>query len=132
LEIDGWFWCVDVTLSIMGLFAAGGGERCPCAPGYGYVGASRVRFAKDIFYGGRMRTSDWCPVGTALTKKGRPDVARGELSESDCSAHGLSEWGGSGSSDSDGSGGSDMSSNEPGPRWDFALSDRPTSPTLFD
>ena len=35
----------------------------PAEKGYAYVGASRVRRAEDLFYFGKMRTSDWTPCG---------------------------------------------------------------------
>ena len=31
--------------------------------GYAYVGASRVRYAKDLYLFGLLRQSDWLPVG---------------------------------------------------------------------
>ena len=59
-------------------FDQGGGF--PAERGYGYVGASRVRFAKDLYLCGRMRTSDWLPVGAA---KADEHLVRGEDSTTD-------------------------------------------------
>ena len=37
----------------------------PPAAAYAYVGASRVKFARDLFHFGRLRTSDWTPQGVS-------------------------------------------------------------------
>lgn len=50
----------------------------PAEKAYAYVAASRVRFAVDLFYFGKVRTSDWTPNGMVA-------VARGIESESDAS-----------------------------------------------
>ena len=50
----------------------------PAEKAYAYVGASRVRYAKDLFYFGKLRTSDWTPCGMER-------MDRGFLSESDAS-----------------------------------------------
>ena len=50
----------------------------PAEKAYAYVAVSRVRYAADVFYFGKVRTSDWTPNGMVA-------VARGIDSESDSS-----------------------------------------------
>jgi len=59
-------------------------HKYPPDPGYGYVGASRFRSSDGIFLYGKIRRSDWIPVG-----KPKPewDLRRSAASRSTSSAH---------------------------------------------
>ena len=60
-------------------------DHCyPPERGYGYVGASRFRSSAGIFLYGKVRRSDWIPVG-----KAKPDweMRRSAASVSSSSAH---------------------------------------------
>ena len=54
----------------------------PAPRGFAYVGASRVRAHHGLYYFGRVRRSDWLPVGGTAEDE-QPD--RGHLSESEVS-----------------------------------------------
>ena len=47
------------TLELVGLFF----DRRRADRGYAYVGASRAKFKNDVYLLGRIRRSDWLPVG---------------------------------------------------------------------
>ena len=55
----------------------------PADCGYAYVGASRVRRGADLFYFGRMRTSDWTPCGLEKLDRSWESQSRGSDSELD-------------------------------------------------
>ena len=48
------------TMDLLGLWFD---HTYPPERGYGYVGASRVRHARDLFLVGKLRRTDWLPVG---------------------------------------------------------------------
>ena len=50
----------------------------PACRGFAYVGASRVRLHTGLFYFGKMRRSDWLPVGGPMADQ---QVTRGSDSE---------------------------------------------------
>ena len=52
--------------------------KFPPDRGYGYVGASRCRNAKGLFYFNRIRRTDWLPVGGGHSDE---ESDRGELSD---------------------------------------------------
>ena len=52
--------------------------KFPPDPGYGYVGASRCRNAKGLFYFNRIRRTDWLPVGGGHSDEERE---RGDVSD---------------------------------------------------
>ena len=70
----------------------------PCDRGYAYVGASRVRSAKDLCLVGKVRRTDWLPVGGDDTDE---QTQRGSESEDSrpCSDEPSSDEAPSGSSD---------------------------------
>ena len=59
----------------------------PADFGYAYVGASRACTAAGLYYAGRIRTSDWCPVGgdpdTMHTERGAESMSDPEGDESE-------------------------------------------------
>lgn len=82
--------------STLGLVALCFDQRhYPAEKGYAYVGASRVRRAEDLFYFGKLRTSDWTACG--MEKAERSWVS--ESDDSDVQTDG--GWEGNNESDSD-------------------------------
>ena len=65
------------TLALVGLWF---NHKYPADRGYGYVGGSRVRFAEDLALVGKLRCTDWLPVGEEQEAE---RTQRGSSSESD-------------------------------------------------
>lgn len=65
------------TLELVGLFF----DRRRADRGYAYVGASRAKYRNDVYLLGRIRTSDWLPVGG--DPRGNEQASPGPLSWSD-------------------------------------------------
>ena len=82
------------TLDLVGLCF----DRKRPDPGYGYVGASRAKARVDVYLVGRVRRSDWRPVGGDAG--GEDQVHPGPESESDSECPSSDEmWSGFGSED---------------------------------
>ena len=75
------------TLDLVGLFF----DRPRADRGYAYVGVSRARHTRDVYLVGRIRRTDWLPVGG--DPRGNEQTSPGPLSwsdsqeESDSSSH---------------------------------------------
>jgi hypothetical protein len=65
------------TLELVGLFF----DRRRADRGYAYVGASRAKYKNDVYLLGRIRRSDWLPVGG--DPRGNEQASPGPLSWSD-------------------------------------------------
>ena len=73
------------TLELVGLYF----DRRRADRGYGYVGASRARLLRDVYLLGRVRRSDWRPVGG--DPRGGEQDRPGPMSESDSEEDSSSE-----------------------------------------
>ena len=70
--------------STLGLVVLWFDHAYPADRGYAYVGASRVRFARDLYHMGPIRRTDWLPVGQ--DPDGGEQTHRGPDSEDDDSS----------------------------------------------
>ena len=58
-------------------------SKYPADKAYAYVGASRVRYAEDLFYFGKVRTSDWTPCGVERIQRSFESESDDSDAESD-------------------------------------------------
>ena len=72
-----WEGAQGATLDLVGLYF----DRKRADRGYGYVGASRAKRRADVFLLGRVRRTDWLPVG--VDARGGEQEYPSVLSETD-------------------------------------------------
>jgi ATP-dependent exoDNAse (exonuclease V) alpha subunit len=92
------------TMEIVGLWFD---HSYPADRGYGYVGASRVRRAADLFLMGKIRRTDWLPVGGDTRDEEQERRGCDSATTSSNSDFGSEDQGGSSESDDEDQGASD-------------------------
>jgi hypothetical protein len=95
------------TLDLVGLWFD---HSYPADRGYAYVGASRVRMARDLYLVGKVKRTDWLPVGGNAAEE---QLFRGSASQTTSSGsnQGSEDQGASSDEGSEDQGASDSASS---------------------